>query len=157
MTSPRLPMVFAILLIAAPLAHAHPLPNRVYDRTVVVRLSGSAVIVDYQLDLDEFTAELDLLALRDKTNLADLTTRESVRDAFTSGHAPILADNLAATLDDEPLEFHCVKWQQHMEEGHLRCNFTFRADWKPRPGSDARFQFREGSFEFDAGQLRLSL
>ena len=63
-----------------------------------------------------FTAELDLLAARDKTNLADLTTRKSVRDAFMNAYAPILADNLVAELDDEPVIFQCVKWRHGMEE-----------------------------------------
>src|SRR5215468_6534010 len=62
-------------LWAANPAHAHPVPSRLHDRAVVVRLTMDAVVVDYRLDIDEFTVVfLDLPAVMDASKLARLTT-----------------------------------------------------------------------------------
>jgi ABC-type nickel/cobalt efflux system permease component RcnA len=137
-------------------AIAHPLASRYYERTILVHLSAHAVIVDYQLDLDETTALLDLTAAVDRVELAKLTTRDEIRQAFPRCYAPILADNLVATLDDRPLSFRCVSHGYEMLD-HLRCHFRFLAHWRPTPEERHSFTFRDGTYETEAGLTRLSL
>jgi nickel/cobalt transporter (NicO) family protein len=151
-----------LLLVGMTLAtelpvRAHPIGNRSYERTVVVHLTASAVMVEYHLVLEEFTAQLDLLALRDKTNLNDLTTRKKIREAFLDAYAPILADNLVGTLNHKPLALRCNKKEARLEEGHICCDLTFTSDWQLQPGETKRFALRDGNYETEAGLLFLSL
>jgi ABC-type nickel/cobalt efflux system permease component RcnA len=153
----RILLCIGIVLGTSIPMHAHPIANRSYERTVVVHLTASGAIVEYHLALEEFTAQLDLLALREKTNLADLTTRKQIREAFLNAYAPILADNLVGTLNKKPLTFRDTKKETRLEEGHIRCDLTFTADWQLQPGEVNRFDFRDGNYENEAGLLFLSL
>jgi ABC-type nickel/cobalt efflux system permease component RcnA len=157
MTSSRILLLAGLFLGVGLPVHAHPIASRSYERTVVVHLTSSGAIVEYHLVLEELTAQLDLLALRDKTNLADLTTRKQIREAFLSAYAPILADNLVATLNQKPLTFRCTSKETRLEEGHIRCDLTFESEWQVRRDETERFDFRDGNYENEAGPLFLSL
>src|SRR5438067_808077 len=130
-------------LLAAPgVAGAHPVPRDNHDRTLVVRLTPGAVVVDYRLDVDEARAALDL----SRAELARVSTRAEFYDAFTRSHAPYLAGNLDARLDGKPLTFTCVRQDYQMLD-HLRCDYRFRAPWSPAPGKEHAFAFREGNYD----------
>src|SRR6516162_4718475 len=129
MTRFRASLLAALCLLAARPAHAHPIAKRAYERTVVVQLTQTGAVVEYQLDLDEATAELDLLAVRDKSDLADLRTRDDVRNAFLRAYAPVIANYMGAELDGDPVEFVC-SGQSYEIIDHMRCRFTFHGDWK---------------------------
>lgn len=146
---------------------AHPVPRRCHDRTIVIRLSPEEVAVDYRLEVDEFTVVFDdLPALGDRVELSKLRKPQEFYDSFTRCYAPILAANLVARLDGRPLEFRCVKqgYTLRDEDGnpldHLRCDFVFLA--KPASANAAgagphTLTFKEGNYELEEGQIRLSL
>src|SRR5262249_25365336 len=132
-------------------------PRRTYDRTIVVRLTRDAVLVDYRLEVDEWTVVyVDLPAVSDKLDLTRLSKPREFYEAITRHYAPILADNLTATLDGKPLTFTSVK-QGFQVLDHLRCDFVFRAPWQPAPNREHVFTFREGNYELESGRVRLSL
>jgi ABC-type nickel/cobalt efflux system permease component RcnA len=137
---------------------AHPVPKKQHDRTIVVHLTPEAVIVNYRLDLDEWTAVNDLKPVISKEEVAGFQKPADVYAAFTRAYGPILAGNLSATLDRKELEFRCVRDAHQVEQDHLRCEFVFRSDWKLLPGRPLRFAFREGNYEeFDPGRIDVSL
>lgn len=143
---------------------AHPVPRRCHDRTIVVWLTRDRVVVEYRLEVDEFTVVYDdLPVFSDKVDLSALTSPDQFYEAFTRCYGPVLADNLIATVEQKPVTFRCVKGQHrlHDEKGvrldHLRCDFRFEADWKPSRAEDHAFQFRDGTYELQAGMVRLSL
>src|SRR4051794_25704523 len=93
------------LLSAAPLA-AHPVPRSFHDRTITVSLKPDAVVVEYVLEVDEWTVVFqDLPAVTEQVDLAKLTKPDDFYRAFATRYAPVLADNLVATCDDQPLTF----------------------------------------------------
>ncbi len=108
-----------LLGLPAPALRAHPLPQKVYDRTITVRLTSDAVVVDYHLEVDALTASTDLPDLVSRDELADITTREAVFKAFLEGQAPLIANNLCARLDKQALKFVC-KERRYLLTEHLR-------------------------------------
>jgi ABC-type nickel/cobalt efflux system permease component RcnA len=136
-------------------AHAHPVPQRVHDRVLTVRLGADAVTVDYHLELDELTAYEELPAVAEPADLARVT-RANFYDTFTRLYAPVLAGNLTATLDGKPLEFRCVRRHAELKDS-VWCDFVFRAPWQPAPDDRHAFSFYEGNYEEEAGQLKLAL
>ncbi len=151
------PLLSSLCLCASVVqfSYAHPVPNDRHDRTVAVRLTPNAVVVEYRLEVDSATAVSDLLAVIDKKELAGLSKPQHVYDAFARHYAPILANNLIAKLDDELLEFRCVA-HRHEVLDHLRCDFRFEADCTRTPGRH-RLTFRESNYETQAGLIRLGL
>ena len=93
----RLSVLILILIsfLRADSAHAHPVPRRAHDRTIVVRLQPDKVIVEYRLEVDEFTVVYDdLPAFSDQIDLTRLTKPDEFYDPFTRCYAPVLAGNL---------------------------------------------------------------
>src|SRR5947208_3553333 len=67
------PSLLFMLLANSGALQAHPVPRRSHDRTIVVRLSPDSVVVDYRLEVDEFTVVFDdLPALADQVDLSKL-------------------------------------------------------------------------------------
>jgi ABC-type nickel/cobalt efflux system permease component RcnA len=162
--------VLAVTLLNA--AGAHPVPRRNHDRTIVVRLGADpesgqlAIWVHYRLEVDEYTALYeDLLGLGQKIDLSKLTSPRAFYELYTQTYAPILAANLAARVDDQPLEFSCIRQEHGLRDengqplGHLRCDFVFyaRAGGSSKGEEPKRFAFREGNYEFEDGLIRVSL
>jgi ABC-type nickel/cobalt efflux system permease component RcnA len=131
-------------------------PRDNHDRTLVVRLTSEKVIVEYRLELDESRAARDL----PREELAKVFDVKEFYTAFTRFHAPVLANNLFATLDGDnakPLEFKCVR-QAYQVLDHLRCDYRFEASWKPEPGQRHTFRLRDGNYEDDDfSRLHLAL
>jgi hypothetical protein len=158
-------LVLAVLgFCRVPMTQGHPVPRRIHDRTISVHLGKDGVLVNYRLEVDEFTAVYDdLPALGDQLDLTRLTTAQECRDAFIRCYAPILADNLLGTLNGKPLEFKCAGSSHTIrdEDGqmldHLRCDFQFKATWQLAPGKRHAFSFKEGNYELEAGRVRLAL
>jgi ABC-type nickel/cobalt efflux system permease component RcnA len=162
----RLSVLILILfsVLRAPSAHAHPVPRRAHDRTIIVRLQPDKVIVDYRLEVDEFTVVYDdLPAFSDQIDLTRLTKPDEFYDAFTRCYAPVLAGNLIAKLDGNVLTFICSRRshtlldEQGKKLGHLRSDFVFQANWQLKPNLPHQFQFRETNYELEEGRIRLSL
>jgi ABC-type nickel/cobalt efflux system permease component RcnA len=143
---------------------AHPLLVKFYERTVDVRLAADAngqVIVDvaYELELNQLIALLDAKVLLEQRKEEEPGNAKEYYAAFTRVHAPILADRLYATLDDQALEFTCVQRDHKVkpEDGTLHCKFTFRASGKPQAAKEHRFTFEEGAYKEEPGRVLLSL
>ncbi len=161
--------VFVLLLITHHLllitsCQAHPVPQKAHDRTIVIRLTKDAVIVDYRLEVNEFTVVYDdLPAFGDQIDLTKLTKPAEFYEAFVRCYAPILADNLLARVDAKPLTFTCRKKEYHLRDedgkalGHLRCDFRFKARMDLNAEKQHQFKFREVNYELEEGKIRLSL
>jgi ABC-type nickel/cobalt efflux system permease component RcnA len=165
MNGPRLPFLPLFLsaflcVLCGESAFAHPVPKENHDRTIAVRLTPSRVVVDYQLEVDETRAELDLVRLElPPKEFAALTSARAVRTAFARHLGPLLAGNLLARLDGGPLAFSCTG-HRPVEEvtDHLRCDFTFVAAWAPSAGRPHEFDFQETNYDQDDfSRLRLTL
>jgi len=138
---------------------AHPVPKRSHDRTIVVWLTPSEVVIDYRLEVDDWTivyVDLPALSDGDKVNLTKLFKPQDFYEAFTQAYAPILADNLIAKLDGKPLQFACSKHNYEVADS-IRCSFVCRAAWRPALGQQHEFVFREGNYELESGLLKVSL
>src|SRR5262249_10352286 len=137
-----------------------PIPKGTHNRTVEVRLNREAVVVTYRLDVNPWTAIFeDLPALAEGGKFAKLVEDKEFYAAITELFPSRLVTGLKASLDDEPLAFTCTKraYREVEKETHLRCEFDFRAAWKPRPGTEHIFAFREANFEGRPGQVTLAL
>jgi ABC-type nickel/cobalt efflux system permease component RcnA len=134
---------------------AHPIPKQNHDRTIEVCLTPDAVVVKYQLEIDEYRAVQDL----DKEDLSRIESPRAIPRVFLESAAPILRNNLIAQMDGEELSFQGSGELDTTVKDHLKCDFTFTARWKPSPGRTHRFTFREANYDredFDRIQLALS-
>jgi ABC-type nickel/cobalt efflux system permease component RcnA len=128
-------------------------PRDNHDRTILVRLTPDALLVDYRLELDESRAALDL----PRSEAAGVTSRQEFYAAVLRYYGGALAGNLDAALDGKPLDFTCVGSACQVTD-HLRCDFRFRAAWRPAADVPHAFRFREANFELDDfSVLRLTL
>jgi ABC-type nickel/cobalt efflux system permease component RcnA len=150
----RLALVLGLTFNAA--ARAHPVPVNSYDRTIVVRLTPSAVVVEYILEVDSFTARNDVPSLVSRAELARIGNPEQVHEAFARASAPLLANNLLARFGGRALTFSCTR-RTYKVLDHLRCEYRFEAPWKIEPNRPAAFTFREVNYDDEPGTIRLSL
>ncbi len=137
----------------------HPVPKENHDRIIEVKLSPSAVRVEYHLEVDEGRAELDVVRLElPPDEFARITSADALRQAFLRHFAPLLASNLDARLDGKPLVFAGAGKRDNTVKDHLRCDFTFTAEWTPAPGRSHTFEFREANYDQDDfSRIQLSL
>jgi nickel/cobalt exporter len=150
--------VFLCVLCASVVnsSSAHPVSERCYDRTIIVRLDASAVVVEYELEVNTATVAQDLADLGEEIDLSQCRKPGDYYEAFVQFHAPVFARNLDAKLDGEPLTFTCTRREFGVREKvSLHCHFVFRAPWQPAPGRRHAFTFREGNYEQQAGHIRL--
>src|SRR5262245_34057221 len=136
---------------------AHPVPKEAYDRTVVVRPDAAGVSVTYKLQLDEYTALVDVSRLPpDVVDLSRLKTPREVHEAFTDSRKSALAEGLHATLDGRRLSFRCDRGSWEVTD-HLACTFVFRADWPAPPTGKHAFRLRDDNYADKKGAIDLSL
>jgi ABC-type nickel/cobalt efflux system permease component RcnA len=155
-------------------ASADPMPDREHHRKIVVSLAPEPlrqeliVTVHYRLEVNASTASEDMIPFKAEVRYDRYPTREmALNGEFTRIYAPILAGNLVATINGQPLKFLCQErlYTKYDENGaalgHLRCDFVFRAAvplrFPPRPTELFRLSFREGNYELESGKILLSL
>jgi ABC-type nickel/cobalt efflux system permease component RcnA len=149
----RRSLALLLLLLLVRAGSAHPVPKDNHDRTLIIRLTPEAVLVDYRLEVDEYRATRDL----PRAELEGVESREDFHTAFLRYHAGVLANNLDATLDGRELEFTCIH-QRYQLLDHVQCDYRFRAPWKLAGGKAHRFTFKEGNYALDTfSLLHLSL
>ena len=142
-----------LVLASAGFVRAHPIPKNNHDRTIVVRLTPRAVVIDYVLEVDELSAVNDL----PRAEWAKLTDRGQFFAVFLRYFAPVLGNNLVASLDGEPLAFICVA-QQYKILDHLRCEYRYEAAWDIKPEKEYVFTLRESNYDLDSvSKLLLSV
>jgi ABC-type nickel/cobalt efflux system permease component RcnA len=115
-----------------------------------------ALIVEYHLELDEWTVvSKEVKAVLKPDELAKLE-RNDYYPAFVKSYGPLLADYLTATLDGKELRFTCVK-HNHQVTDSVQCDFIFRAAWNPSVSQTHRLELKETAWEYDPGRIDLAL
>jgi len=140
-----------------PEVNAHPVPRKSHDRTVTVRVTATAIVVDYHLEVDEWTVVyVDVPAAVEKAELAKLRKPDDFYTTFIRCYGPILAKNVVAQLDVKELSFRCIDSQYHVAD-HVICDFRFEAACELTPGKQYSLTVREDNYEQETGMLRLSI
>jgi ABC-type nickel/cobalt efflux system permease component RcnA len=115
------------------------------------------VLVELRLEVDPWTIVFqDLPAVKDQDELGRLAEPAEFYGAFTRLYAPRLAAGLRATLDGKPLVF-VPERHRHEVLDHIRCDFVFRAPWRPAEGEVPHFTFRDDNFKGKPGRVTVSL
>ena len=162
---------FIAFVALAANAFAHPVPKSNHDRTVRVQLvpgekpGDLTVRVAYRLEVDETTVVLDdIKPFQDQIDPAAFKGQPLGYYAeYMRIYAPILGRHLVASIDGRGLEFKSVggtpslKDEDGKDLGHLRCDFVFEAPAAHPVKGAFSFDFREGSFLLQEGDIRLSL
>ena len=169
----RISAIFALHLVFASGAAAHPVPKDTHDRTVIVELERLGrqftdvvmVRVKYRLEVDRFTAftkdlapytdEIDAFKYRGKPE-------EALYGELARRLGPDLAFRLIGKANGERLEFKCAGTAATLHDkgaalGHLRCDFVFEASFLLRTDRENSLNFRDGTYLFEDGKIDLSL
>jgi hypothetical protein len=144
------------VLAALSAATGHPVPRQVHECTVQVRLAPKSVVVEYRLDLDETTAQLDLKDNLPEEEWRRLDSPRAFYEAYTRIQGPLLADNLIARIDGRPLTFACTRSGYQLLD-QLQCTFEFTARRDVADGLPHQFTFRDGNYDRDSGRVRVRL
>ncbi len=158
---PRIGSTLAAILMAvavcAPAAFAHPVPSAAHVRIVTVCLRPTELCVRYRLELDQFTTVYtDSKGLFEDTEMKQFNTPTTFYAEFTRRLAPVLADQLHATVDDRTVILRCIE-QRFEVSDHLICEFLFQADWSLRPAVGHCLEFDDQTYSNEQGRVRLSL
>ncbi len=132
------------LLVAALPSRAHPVPKDNHDRTIVVRLTPEAVVIDYRLEVDEFRALRDL----EGVELGRLRDRKDIHAAYLRHFAPLLMNNLVVRLDGREVDLTCAQQSFRLLD-HVRCDYRFVGKWRLDAGRPHAFRFDDGNFHED--------
>ena len=147
--------LLALLVLAAPAA-AHPIAKHHHDRTVLVRLTESGVIVEYTLALDAWTLAQDLLPFSSQIDYAG--DPQQLYKAFAAIYGPRMANDLIAGIDGQELRFTYAGEYQLKEEDHLRYTFLFRAPLRLDPARAVhRLILTDSNFAFEPGVFKLAV
>jgi nickel/cobalt exporter len=138
-----LPALFLPLLSVPPLA-AHPVPKSNHDRTIVVRVTAAALVIDYRLETDEANVAYEL----PRAEAAGIKSREELLEAYSRSFADVLGRNLDASLDGKELRFKCVR-RSFAATDHVRCEYRFEAAWAPAPADKHAVKFHECNYVTD--------
>lgn len=133
--------LLALLLIA------HPVPKDNRDRTLIIRPTPVALVIELRLEIDESRAARDL----SPDDLVGVKDRTSLLAAFLRHAETHLGNGLAATLDGEELTFRCTARSMKVTD-HVRCDFRFESPWL-LSSREHRFTFRECNHELDSVSL----
>lgn len=144
-----------LLMTFSALMRAHPIPSREYDRTVVVHLSASELTVQYHLEVDPFTVFSDVPELVDRDRLTDITSQQKLYEVYQKEIAPILANNLDVTLNDNRLSLS-IESTRFEKTDHVRFEIIFKTNIGLEQADSSNLTFRENTFFDQKGQLRLS-
>ncbi len=131
------------LLLATPVV-AHPVPKTNRDRTLVVHVTATALVVDYRLELDEGSIPNELTA----TERARVSTRNELLRTFTQSFADATCRTLDASLDGQELHFKCVQ-QKFTAGDHVRCDYRFEAPWSPTADAEHTVKIHECNYVTD--------
>ena len=139
-----------MLPLMVALVFAHPVPKDTRDRTVLIRPTASALVVDLRLEIDEGQAALDL----PESELVGLKDRGSLLRAYARYAERLLTNGLDATLDGEELSLRCTQRDWTVTD-HFRLDLRLEAPWR-LDRTPRRFTFRESNFLTD-GRSRVQI
>jgi ABC-type nickel/cobalt efflux system permease component RcnA len=133
-----------MLHLMVALVFAHPVPKDTRDRTVLVRPTAWALVVDLRLEIDEGQAALDL----PESELVGLKDRSSLLRAYARYVERLLTNGLDATLDGEDLSLRCTTRDWTVTD-HFRLDLRLEAPWR-LDRAPRRLTFRESNFLTDS-------
>ena len=143
---PRLLCTLLLLLLAAPLAGAHPLLQCEFDRKIAVRLEPAAVDVKYTLELSEWSMVFDGKTILKDEDLKGITGERVYSQRYAARKAKLIADAFIAQLNGENLKFAPVGEIVIDLEGmskNILMTFHFRAPYRPDPDRENVFTFAD--------------
>ncbi len=158
-----------LLLAAASVAPAHPVPKNTHDRTVAVHLEQKpgpvTVRVTYTLEVDEVTALTRDLEPYDDIDVFQFRGKAlQLYTALAHRLGPDLAYRLRGQANGQRLDFNCIKATAQLKDdkdgtplGHLRCNFEFTASFAPLTDRDNELIFEDKTYWAEEGKVDLSL
>jgi nickel/cobalt transporter (NicO) family protein len=126
-------------VMAADRSAAHPVPSFTYDRTIRVKLTAKSIVIDYRIELNDFTIFKDGSEIIDAAEFARLNLPRKIRDAFAKAIAPHMAERLMAWQDGSPLVFRLANKPDWNRE-HLYFDFVFTAEWPAPPALGQKFR-----------------
>jgi ABC-type nickel/cobalt efflux system permease component RcnA len=133
------------------------LPNLRYDRAIHVSLAADGVTVRYWLELNEWTMVLDGKNLFTPEETKGIVGSRDYAKKYAAKKAPLIADDLRATLDGEPVALKAVKIDIVPEHDHLSFRYTFRGEWSPKRGEKHTFAIEEQNFEDRSATIALTV
>lgn len=142
----RLPLVLLAFATLTGAAWAHPVLKENHDRTVVVRLTPTGVRIAYRMEVDLFTATVDLHKARHPRS--GKIAQDEVPAVYTPFLAGELPHMLALSLNGSPLTFR-VRSQSHRLTDHLRCDYQLEASWPEGTIGPGFLVVRDGAWEDD--------
>jgi ABC-type nickel/cobalt efflux system permease component RcnA len=98
----------------------------------------------------------DSKGLIDDSEVKQFNTPSKFYAEFTRRLAPILADQLDAHFNGQPLPLRCIE-QRFEVSDHLICEFLFQATWSLQPSADNHIEFHDRTYDREQGRVRLSL
>jgi ABC-type nickel/cobalt efflux system permease component RcnA len=169
---PNRTRLFAAIVILPGLfagrAAAHPVPAFNYDRIVRVTLTPKGVRVDYRIELDDATIQVDGSQIikpeefaRLRSKMPDSTPTEIGDLAFANAIAEFLSDRLQASQDGELLDFHLSEPIKKQRRDNLIVDFVFEAAWVKPLAARQPFQFsmipeKKDTLHLEKGRLDLA-
>ena len=123
---------------------AHPVPKTNRDRTLVVHVTATALVVDYRLELDEGSIPNELTS----TERAHVSPRATNCRTFTQSFAEATCRTLDALLDGRELRFRCIQ-QKYSAGDHVRCDDCFESAWNLTPGTEYKLKFHDTNYNTD--------
>ncbi|MFQ3651430.1 MAG: hypothetical protein SNJ75_13955, partial [Gemmataceae bacterium] len=129
---------------------AHPVPKETRDRTLIVRPTPAALLIDLRLEIDEGQAALDLpdeerIGLRDRLSLHRAYARYAER---------LLVEGLMVALGGEELTVVCTQRNWNVTD-HFRLDLRLECPWQLGP-TPQPFTLVENNFPQDS-RSRVSL
>jgi ABC-type nickel/cobalt efflux system permease component RcnA len=150
-------LVALTLLAGLGTAAAHPVARLHHDRSIQLRLSGTAINVEYTLALDGWTLVRDLAPFSKEIGSPD--DAQALYAAYARIYGPRLAQGLAAQLQGKELRFDYLSYQLKIED-HLRYTFQMKS---VVPGSVARsgvaltLSVTDSNFALEPGNFSIAL
>ena len=135
---------FVVILSFVSSVHAHPVPKTNRDRTLVVHVTATALVIDYRLEIDEGSIPNELTAAEQ----ARVSTRNDLLRTFTQSFAETTCRTLDASLDGKELQFKCVQ-QKFTAADHVRCDYRFEAPWSPALDGEHTVKVHECNYVTD--------
>ncbi len=129
-------------LVAASVAHAHPLGNNTVNRQAGIQLSRSAITLDYRLDIAEIPT---LLATTDADTDGDGLTTQAEWANYADAYAKRIQQGIMLRADGGPLALHLDSARAALVPGAaglntLRISTRFSAPLQPQTGMKLSYQ-----------------
>jgi ABC-type nickel/cobalt efflux system permease component RcnA len=129
-------------LAATSTAFAHPIPRDGRGRTILVRPTPAALVIEYRLETGAARALEDV----DEEARAEMgTSSERFASVFLDVMRQRLPANIVASLDGHELDLECATASATLTD-HLRCDFRFVAPWPLEPGQRHLLRVEEKNF-----------